>query len=118
MSRRTIVRRPQRRAVFVPLWLKRIRMAPELKALDRPQATIYVQGRPLVDDLALTVLVAHINDYLAGTGRVLVFDPVEDGRVDSALLPDVPAARALYDGVPITDLPGGRFIDPPVRLHD
>lgn len=32
MSRRTIVRRPQRRAVFVPMWLRRIRMANELMA--------------------------------------------------------------------------------------
>lgn len=33
-ARRTIVRRPQRRTPFVPVWLKRQRMAAFLRALD------------------------------------------------------------------------------------
>lgn len=59
MSRRVIVRRPQRRAPFVPLWLKRIRMAGFLKALDvKPvESNVVIRSNDFTEEQTLRLLI-------------------------------------------------------------
>lgn len=67
MSRRTIVRRrPQRQPVFVPLWLRRVRMADCIKALDPPPGgcVIHIDSDPSSFDRFIPAINEALKDGL------------------------------------------------------